>query len=92
MHQGRLLTALGQARNAEFAHLTDTVWARYQAISIGSNAAAGTAPLGREELVTAASTGSNADAMTARWTEDASHLIVAALKTGCTDIWTLDRA
>ncbi|HRF29625.1 MAG TPA: PIN domain-containing protein [Azonexus sp.] len=87
-HQGRLLTTW--AVLTEFAHLTDTVGATLPLYHWIERGGLELLPLGREELVTAID-----------WIEryadrpmdlaDAS-LVVAALKTGCTDIWTLDRA
>ncbi len=87
-HRGRLLTTW--AVLTEFAHLTDSINATlplYQWIERGGLELM---PLGRDELVTAID-----------WIEryadrpmdlaDAS-LVVAALKTGCSKIWTLDRA
>lgn len=87
-YRGRLLTTW--AVLTEFAHLADSVGATlplYQWIERGGLELM---PLGREELITAID-----------WIEryadrpmdlaDAS-LVVAALKTGCTKVWTLDRA
>lgn len=87
-YRGKLLTTW--AVLTEFAHLADSIGATlplYQWIERGGLELL---PLGREELVIAID-----------WIEryadrpmdlaDAS-LVVAALKTGCTNVWTLDRA
>ncbi|MBK7416961.1 MAG: PIN domain-containing protein [Dechloromonas sp.] len=87
-HRGRLLTTW--AVLSEFAHLTDSINATLPLYHWIERGGLELLPLGRDELVTAID-----------WIEryavrpmdlaDAS-LVVAALKTGCTKIWTLDRA
>ena len=87
-HRGRLLTTW--AVLSEFAHLTDSINATLPLYHWIERGGLELMPLGRDELVTAID-----------WIEryavrpmdlaDAS-LVVAALKTGCTKIWTLDRA
>ncbi|MER2538758.1 MAG: PIN domain-containing protein [Azonexus sp.] len=87
-HAGRLLTTW--AVLTEFAHLTDSINATLPLYHWIERGGLELLPLGRDELVTAID-----------WIEryadrpmdlaDAS-LVVAALKTGCSKIWTLDRA
>ena len=87
-HRGRLLTTW--AVLSEFAHLTDSINATLPLYHWIERGGLELLPLGRDELVTAID-----------WIEryavrpmdlaDAS-LVVAALKTGCTKIWTLDNA
>lgn len=87
-HRGRLLTTWAVLN--EFAHLTDSINATLPLYHWIERGGLELMPLGRDELVTAID-----------WIEryadrpmdlaDAS-LVVAALKTGCTKIWTLDRA
>ena len=86
-YRGRLLTTW--AVLTEFAHLADSINATLPLYHWIERGGLELMPLGREELVTAID-----------WIEsyadrpmdlaDAS-LVVAALKTGCTNIWTLDR-
>ena len=87
-YRGRLLTTW--AVLTEFSHLADTVAATLPLYHWVERGGREVLPLGRDELVTAID-----------WIEryadrpmdlaDAS-LVVAALKTGCSVIWTLDRA
>lgn len=87
-YRGRLLTTW--AVLTEFSHLASSVEATLPLYHWIERGGLELMPLGREELVTAID-----------WIEryadrpmdlaDAS-LVVAALKTGCTKIWTLDRA
>ena len=87
-YRGRLLTTW--AVLTEFSHLASSIPATialYQWIARGGM---GINPLGRDELV------STIDWIT-RYADrpmdlaDAS-LVITALKTGCNDVWTLDRA
>jgi hypothetical protein len=87
-YRGRLLTTW--AVLTEFSHLAssvDATLALYQWIERGGMEVA---PLGRDELV------STIDWIT-RYADrpmdlaDAS-LVISAIKTGCIDVWTLDRA
>jgi predicted nucleic acid-binding protein len=87
-YRGHLLTTW--AVLTEFSHLANSVEATLPLYHWIERGGLELMPLGREELVTAID-----------WIEryadrpmdlaDAS-LVVAALKTGCTKIWTLDRA
>lgn len=87
-YRGRLLTTW--AVLTEFSHLASSVEATLPLYHWIERGGLELMPLGREELITAID-----------WIEryadrpmdlaDAS-LVVAALKTGCTKIWTLDRA
>lgn len=87
-HRGRLLTTW--AVLTEFSHLANSTNATLPLYHWIERGGLELMPLGREELVTAID-----------WIEryadrpmdlaDAS-LVIAALKTGCTKIWTLDRA
>jgi len=87
-YRGRLLTTW--AVLTEFAHLTDSVGASLPLYHWIARGGLELLPLGRDELVAAID-----------WIEryadrpmdlaDAS-LVVAALKTGCAKVWTLDRA
>ena len=87
-HRGRLLTTW--AVLTEFSHLANSINATLPLYHWIERGGLELMPLGRDELVTAID-----------WIEryadrpmdlaDAS-LVIAALKTGCTKIWTLDRA
>ena len=87
-HSGRLLTTW--AVLTEFSHLANSINATLPLYHWIERGGLELLPLGRDELVTAID-----------WIEryadrpmdlaDAS-LVIAALKTGCTKIWTLDRA
>ena len=87
-YRGRLLTTWAVV--TEFAHMADSIGATLPLYHWIERGGLDLMPLGREELVTAID-----------WIEryadrpmdlaDAS-LVVAALKTGCTKVWTLDRA
>lgn len=87
-YRGQLLTTW--AVLTEFAHLVDSIGATLPLYHWIERGGLELLPLGREELITAID-----------WIEryadrpmdpaDAS-LVVAALKTGCTRVWTLDRA
>jgi predicted nucleic acid-binding protein len=87
-HRGRLLTTW--AVLTEFAHLADSVGATLPLYHWIERGGLELLPLGREELIVAID-------WIERYTDrpmdlaDAS-LVVAALKTGCTNVWTLDRA